>query len=517
MAKKSAKRKPSSTPLPTAAFDDARNLTFALSLLSAVLYALRLNATRTVGFGDSEALYACYAMHPAAAYLDHPGLIGVIARLIGSGTAPTPEAAHTITSLLATAVPWIGNGTARALGATRRGGAICGLVLLAAPEMAIGLFAMTPDLPLAIGWLTSLACVGVALRSDPKSFRAAACFLTAGLVAGIASTAKITGLLLLVALAWTYASNEKTRRERWPWAGIALGVFAFSPVVLFEAHNRFPMLKHRLVDTQVGAGLSLWNLLKLVGGQAGYVSPLFVVAAVWIFIDLKNRRNEDDITKLLWRVTVLPLVALMPLMLVSKVAEPHWIAPAFLGLSLHYARNPMQITRITSRFAHISMGVALAMVLFVHAWVLSPALVRYAPKSMDPRYDIANELFGWPDAVSSARELLGDQSSIEARLEPIVVVGPHWTVCAQLAAAMGNAQPVGCMTPVPDDFDDWQPRATWENADTILYVTDNRYEEDLAKKFPDRVVAKRSHTTVLRGGRIARTFSLVILQRRAQG
>ncbi|MEO7112139.1 MAG: hypothetical protein ABI183_16970, partial [Polyangiaceae bacterium] len=172
MAKRIVKQKQNNVAPVAIAADDARNLTFALSLLSAVLYALRLNATRTVGFGDSEALYACYAMHPAAAYLDHPGLIGVIARLIGSGSAPTPEAAHTITSLLATAVPWIGNGTARALGATRRGGALCGLALLVAPEMAVGLFAMTPDLPLAIGWLTALACAGTALRSDPKSLRA---------------------------------------------------------------------------------------------------------------------------------------------------------------------------------------------------------------------------------------------------------------------------------------------------------------------------------------------------------
>ncbi len=517
MAKRIVKPNVNKPAAPKVAeLDDARNLTFALSLLSAVLYAIRLNATRTVGFGDSEALYACYAMHPAAAYLDHPGLIGVIARLIGQGTAPTPEAAHTITSLLATAVPWIANGTARALGATRRGGALCGIAMAAAPEIAIGLFAMTPDLPLAIGWLTALACAGAALRSDPKSFRASACFLTAGLVAGIASTAKISGLLLLAALAWTYAANPKRRREPWPWAGIALGLFAFSPVVLFEIHNRFPMLHHRLVDTQVGAGPSLRNLGALIGGQLLYLSPLFFVAAIWLFVDLRNHRNDDDVTKLLWRGTIFPLAALVPLVLVSRVAEPHWIAPALLGLPLHFARNHLQITRIKPLFARFSVGISLVMVFFVHAWVLSPALVRHAPKSLDPKYDIANELFGWPDAVSSARELLGDQSSLEARLDPIVVVGPHWTICAQLAAAMGNAQPVGCMTPVRDDFDDWQPRDTWQDADTILFVTDNRFEVDLAKAFPDRVVAKRSHTTVLRGGRVARTFSIILLQRRAQ-
>jgi hypothetical protein len=214
-------------------------------------------------------------------------------------------------------------------------------------------------------------------------------------------------------------------------------------------------------------------------------------------------------------VTILPLVALTPLILVSKVAEPHWIAPALLGLPLHFARNYLQITRIKPLFARISTGVSLAMVLFVHAWVLSPRLVRYAPKSLDPKYDIANELFGWPDAVASAKEMLGDKASLEGRLDPIVVVGPHWIVCAQLAAAMPD-QLVGCNTPVRDDFDDWEPRENWNNADTILFVTDNRFDVDFEKEFPDRVIVKRAHTTVLRGGRIARTFSLVLLDKRAR-
>ncbi|HLK37596.1 MAG TPA: hypothetical protein VKU41_12640, partial [Polyangiaceae bacterium] len=79
----------------------------ALAVASAVLLGVRFYASTRVGFGDSEALYACYALHPQPAYLDHPGLIGVFARAVGGGTAPSPVAAHAVTSLLATAVPWI--------------------------------------------------------------------------------------------------------------------------------------------------------------------------------------------------------------------------------------------------------------------------------------------------------------------------------------------------------------------------------------------------------------------------
>ncbi|HEX7663721.1 MAG TPA: hypothetical protein VF407_04395, partial [Polyangiaceae bacterium] len=128
---------------------------------------------------------------------------------------------------------------------------------------------------------------------------------------------------------------------------------------------------------------------------------------------------------------------------------------------------------------------------------------------------LANELFGWPDVVTSAKELLGDPTDVQQVIDPIPVVGPYWTVCAQLHAELGPTVPVGCNTPIRDDFDDWQPRPTWQNADTILFVTDNRFDVDLEKTFPDRVVVRRAHTTVLRGGRIARTFSLVLLQKRA--
>ena len=65
-----------------------------LTAVSLALLAVRLVAAKTVGFGDSEALYASYALHPQPAYIDHPGLVGIVARTIGGGAAPTPEHAH---------------------------------------------------------------------------------------------------------------------------------------------------------------------------------------------------------------------------------------------------------------------------------------------------------------------------------------------------------------------------------------------------------------------------------------
>ena len=69
---------------------DARRMTGLLAAVSLVLFAVRIFAATRVGFGDSEALYACYALSPQPAYLDHPGLVGLFARAIGHGTAPSP-------------------------------------------------------------------------------------------------------------------------------------------------------------------------------------------------------------------------------------------------------------------------------------------------------------------------------------------------------------------------------------------------------------------------------------------
>jgi hypothetical protein len=490
----------------------------ALLLLSVALLGARLFAARAVGWGDSEALYACYALHPAPAYLDHPGLIGVLAGAIGSGGAPLPASAHFVTALLATAVPWLAFLAARSVGTTTRGALLGAIALAVTPEIAIGLFAMTPDLLLAIAWLGALTLASRALARPPSSLEAAASFLGAGLLAGIAASSKASGVLLLVALLVTYASPlaRKHGRTPWPWAGVTAGLVVVLPVVFFEAKTGWPMVHHRLVSTQSGAGPSLRNVGAVLGGQAAYLSPLLAVAIVWLAVDLWRRRKEDAASALLFWTTAIPFVPLLALSLWSRVAEPHWLAPAFLSLPLHYARRfdatEGPLRHLSKRFARAAVGVALAMVALVHAWVLVPSLVRLAPASLDPRYDIANELFGWPDAVSAVEEIVTD----EATRGEIVIVGPHWVVCAQLHARLGQRFRVGCATPIPDDFDAWSPRATWRNADKILYVTDARFDADPTKLLPDRAVGRRSRVTVLRGGRVARVFTLTLLERSAR-
>lgn len=488
-----------------------------LVAVSLALLAVRLYAASRVGFGDSEALYACYALHPQPAYLDHPGLIGLVAHAISGGLPLTAEHAHQVTSLLATALPWLFVLAARATGASWRSSFVAGLVLAAAPEISVGLFAMTPDLPLAFAWVGALALGAIGLRSVPGSGAAAAALLFAGLLAGVACVAKVSGVFLGLALLAAYLSKPGRPHARtvWPWAGLASGALVVLPVVLFEAKNGFPLLRHRMVDTQSEAGLSLRNLAAVLGGQCLYVSPVLVIAGGIVAWSLfKARRDDDPVTRLLYAAFALPFVALTALSLWSRVAEPHWLAPAFLALPLYAARARPPVSR---KLAVSGVAVGFAFTAIAHAWVLVPALSAHLlPASADAALDISNELYGWPTAIDAVREVV-DEARIADPSDVPAVVGPTYTICAQLHAGLERDIPVGCDDPLRTDFDDWLPREAWRRADQLIFVTDNRFPVDLDARFPHRFVARSWTVPVARDHRLLRTFKVSLLLPRALG
>ncbi len=497
--------------------------TRALALVSFALLVVRLYAASVVGFGDSEALYASWALHPQLSYLDHPGLVGLVARVIGEGAPPTPLRAHVVTAVTATLVPWLAYGAARAADAPPRRAAAAGLVLALAPVTAVGLFGLTPDLLLAPLWLGSLALASVGLREGDGSLRGAASLLGAGLLAGISASAKAPGILLVLGLAgglvWIARAGVKesaAARSTWPWAGLAAGLIAFVPTVLYEARLGWPMIRHRLVDTQGGAGLSLRNAGAVLGGQLLYVSPVLAVLVVVVARDLWTKRRDDATSRLLFAVFALPLVPLLALSLWSQVAEPHWLAPAWLALVVHGARRGPEL--VSRRVTVAALATAALFTTLAHVYVLVPASARLVPaapaETGSARMDIASELYGWPEVFAAVRdETRATATPFDPEGREVVVVGPHWTICGQLHAGLPGIR-IGCATEVPDDFDRWLPRASWRAAEHVLFVTDARFPEGGGGQLPDHVLVGRREITIRRGGRVTRTFTLSLFARR---
>lgn len=475
-----------------------------LAALSVGLFVTRSHAAKLVGFGDSEALYACYALHPAPMYLDHPGLVGQVARALGGGHAPTPSATHAFTAVVATLVPALAAACARACGATHRGAAGVGLVTLATPMLSIGLFALTPDLLLAPIWLLALA-LGVFAAREGAGWRGDLGWLLLGLLAGLATWAKASGALLFVVIgAFQLLAPRGSRRPFAAW-GVLAGLVVASPLALHEVSHGFPMLRHRLLDTQTGLPL-LQGLGALTLGQLAYLSP--VVA--WLGVTAmraayKNRHASEPGERFLALACLVPGVALASFMLASRQAEPHWLGPAWLAAPMFLAvKSAAGVDLVRPRQVSTAIAVAALFTVAGHAWVLSPRFLTWMPASYEPRYDIANELYGWPQALETVAE---------AATPGDLIVGPHWTVCAQLHA--GQPNPVGCATPIRDDFDGWLPRAAWSKAPRVLYVTDNRFDLPASAVLPGYARVQERHISIFRGGRRVRMFSITTLERSA--
>jgi hypothetical protein len=488
----------------------------ALVAVTGVLLLVRLFAARRVGFGDSEALYAAYALHPQPAYLDHPGLVGLFARAIGAGSAPSPERAHLVTTVLAGALPWEMAFACRACGAAWPRAFAAAVVVALVPEIAVGLFAMTPDLLLSIAWVGAVAAAAIGLRGSAGGLRSAVAFVAAGLLAGVAGASKVSGLLLMIALAATYTSRAARAHGRTaaPWAGLAIGAIVLVPIVAFEARSGWPLLRHRLVDTQHAAGLSWRNAGAVVGGQLAYLSPLVAGLAV-LAVREAWRERGDGVGHLLLLTAAIPAAVLVPLCLWSAVAEPHWLAPALLSLVPAAARSPRAPSR---RAVMRSLALAGLLVAGAYAWVLVPGMVRLAPASYDPQLDLANELYGWPRVIEAVREEVTAETTPLTDVGEVVVVGPHWIICAQLEVGLSRRDarvPVGCETPTGDDYGAWWPRRRWHAADSIVWVTDARF--DVSPDFgPLFRVDRARHINVMRDGREARRFVILVLTRRAQ-
>jgi hypothetical protein len=487
-----------------------------LVLATIALFAVRIYAAYRIGFGDSEALYACWARHPQPVYLDHPGLIGLFARLLGAGDAPSPLAAHLGTAVLSTAAPWMAALTARAMGAPWRAAALAAGALMLAPEISIGLFGLTPDLLLIVFWYAAILFCALSMKAKPGSPRALACSIAAGFAAGLACDAKLSGVLLVfgLGLAWASAPARAHLRTLDPWIGLVVAMVVFSPVVIDELDRGMPMLRHRLIDTQKGAGPSLRNLAVLVGGQILYVTPPLLWAAFVVLRDLYRRRKDDVISSLLWSVTVAttPLIVLACL---SRVAEPHWIAPAYLALPLHFARvrggaisTHPSTTLVQPRVSRLAIAFGAATIAVAHAWVLLPWGPRWLGRRYDARYDIANDLYAWRAGLPLVRRAFAQSLTFEG--PPPVIVGPHWTVCAQVHAGLPASILVGCDGDITDDFSRWLPRSTWEQAPIILYVTDDRFG-DPANALPGRRVDQTWQVEVERGGVPVRRISVARL------
>jgi 4-amino-4-deoxy-L-arabinose transferase-like glycosyltransferase len=380
---------------------DVRAWRWALAIVGASVLVRLCLAAIVPAFPD-ETYYWEWSRQLAAGYFDHPPAVAV---LIAAGTAvggPTvlgirlgALVVSTVASLLlVTLGARIGNG-ASALRAS---------VLLVCMPIAAGLVLATPDAPLFLSVVLTLAAVDRALCLPPGSRQEIAWWLLAGAAAGAGFVSKLTAVLIPVGITLALVARPDLRRRArapGPWLAALVSLALFLPFVTWNSRNGWISFGFQL-EHGLGAagGSALLRELELLGAQMALASPVLFVLLAWACI---AGIRDPDPRRFVPSVVALTTYGVFVVSVLRRSAEANWPAIAYVPAIVVLATAPW------SRRVHrwFVTGAALGGVMVLATYL--QGLVAWMP--VDASADPIARAHGWHEiATVSQTESAGMQN-----------------------------------------------------------------------------------------------------------
>lgn len=357
------------SPLPPALpARDARLDRVALALV-AVATLLHVGFAGLFPLSPQEAYYWSWSRRLDLSYFDHPPLaswtIAATTALFGQGERAVRLAAALHSAVFAVFL-W--------LSARRLFGSRTALLALAAgftvPLLSLGQVVITPDLPLLSGWTLTLYFTLRALQDDRPAW-----LLAAGAAVGWAMLGKYTGALLLpqVLLAlWLDPRGRRMLRGPWPWAGAALALLIFSPVVLWNLRHALASFAFQTAGRVEHSSFRPVLVARFLGLQALLVSPVLLCLLVEAVVTAVRRRADAA-----YRICA---IFSAPLLLIAAAISPfHWVKGNWLcaayptaiaaGAALALERRGWRW-----RAGQVALAVAILGTAYLHLVTLVPAV-----------------------------------------------------------------------------------------------------------------------------------------------
>jgi 4-amino-4-deoxy-L-arabinose transferase-like glycosyltransferase len=310
-----------------------------LGILAAIAVALALAICHILmavraELHPTEAYYWLWSRYPAISYYDHPPMVAwwiwAGTQIFGATTLGIRIAS--ILSVLATSAVLYATGRVLFEPAIAARAALWFNVTLLA---AVGGFVATPDAPSAFFWALGFLCLAILFRTGRGAW-----WLAVGLFAGLGAISKYTDLFLGLGIVLALVIDRDLRRwfaSPWLWAGGALALVAFSPVLLWNHEHNWASFRFqfgRLADT----GLTPSHLAEYVGSQIALLNPFIAVFAA-LAIPLWLRGST-----IRWRraigfslATVAPLFLYMLFHATHDRVDGSWLAPAYPAVALSAA------------------------------------------------------------------------------------------------------------------------------------------------------------------------------------
>lgn len=405
---------------------------------------------------DDEAYYLLWSQRLAWGYPDHPPIIAALvatsARLFGA----SPLGLRVLPMLVAAGTAVVAYLAARDL-FDRATALRSTLLLLVMPATAIGTAFAFPDTPLALFWALCLWTGWRALSAG------GAWWLAAGLATGLALLSKLTGFAFVLGLVAVWVTGEHRRAAHgvWPYAGAAVALALFAPVVLWNVRHDWALVAmtlHRepwVLDRTLPENVALFAIGQL--GYYGLLAPLLVAAG----IAAARRARERAWRYIAWMT--LPLLLVMGIAALNGAAKPHWPGPAYLSAVIALGALWPEWSRARPRLVWAATGltVLLSLAVFLAAVL---AWAQVAPRADINRWDTI--------AVAVDRHLAG----LPGRT---LVVTDGYQAASLLTYYLRASVPV---TAFEGAFVYWQEPQAWSGR-TAVYVDEVgvRHKADVAR------------------------------------
>ncbi len=400
-------------PAPVAAPAPDRRLDRISLALVAAATLFHVAYAGLLALSPQDAYYWTWSRHLDLSYFDHPPLIAWTIRLatalFGEGERAVRLAAAFHSTVLSVFL-WLA--TRRLFGSRA---ALAAMVAAATvPLFSLGQVIATPDAPLLSGWTMAFYFTARALDEERPAW-----LLAAGAATGWAILGKYTGFLLFPQLLLALLLDARGRRmlrTAWPWAGAALGLAMFSPVVVWNLRHAMESFAFQTTGRTSTFSFRPVLVARYVGLQVALVSPIvlgFLVEAVVTSI----RRREVPAFRLC-------AVFSAPLLLLATLVSPfHWVKGNWLAAAYPSALAAASALYVARRGRWRRL--ALAGVVLAGAGAVYAHLVPLVPAIPFSARDEGSA--GWRELAARA------EKELAALPADAFVAGCNYKVSAELA------------------------------------------------------------------------------------
>ncbi len=359
---------------PAAALDPARaradrRLDLAALGVVAAATLLHVGYAGLLALSPQEAYYWEWSRHLDLSYFDHPPLAAWTIRLATAAFGESERAVRAAAAFHSTVFSvflWL---TIRRLfgGATAFAAMIAAAVI---PLFSLGQVIITPDGPLLSGWAMALYFTVRALGDDDPRW-----LLAAGAAAGWAILGKYTGFLLFPQILLALLFDPRGRRmlrTPWPWAGAALGLALFAPVVVWNLRHAGASFAFQTKGRVEHSSFRPVLVGRYLGLQAALVSPIVLVLLVDAVIAAIRRRADAAFR--LCAIFSAPLLAVATVVSPFHWVKGNWLAPVWPTALAAAAALALERAGVRRVAAIAGIALALVMTSYVHLVPLVPAV-----------------------------------------------------------------------------------------------------------------------------------------------